>query len=65
MLPEPIAYTRLADGTLRPIYEEIVHGFKVRQYLLDDDGDPVFGIWFIPQDYADCDKPIIVDRRPF
>jgi hypothetical protein len=24
-----------------------------RQYVLDDDGEPVYGVWFIPREEAD------------
>jgi hypothetical protein len=32
-----------------------------RQYLLDDDGEPIYGVCWIPRDK--CDVPIIVDGR--
>jgi hypothetical protein len=30
-----------------------------RQYVLDDDGEPVYGVWFIPRDEADV--PMVVE----
>jgi hypothetical protein len=55
MLPrEPIAYVEFADGVRRPVFDD-----GKRQYVLDDDGEPTYGVWFIPRD--ECDLPIIVD----
>jgi hypothetical protein len=50
---EPIAYFVAVGGEMRPIYEE--HG---RQFVIDDDGSRVYGVWFIPRDAAD--EPLIV-----
>jgi hypothetical protein len=30
-----------------------------RQFVLDDNGNAIFGVWFIPRE--ECDSPIIVD----
>jgi hypothetical protein len=47
-LPEPVAYTQfVGESSMRPVYEEFIC-CKWRQHVLDDDGEPVFGIWYIP-----------------
>ncbi len=51
---EPIAYIECEDGTRRAVFED----FGGRQYLLDDEGEPVYGVWYIPR--GECDRPIIV-----
>ena len=53
-----VAYTEFVDGALRPVYEATI-GKTVRQYVLDDDGETVFGVWYIPRE--ECDLPIIVN----
>lgn len=59
-MPDPIiADTDFADGIRREVYEDT----KGRQYVLDSDGEPVYGVWCIPRE--ECDWPIIVDDRPF
>jgi hypothetical protein len=40
-----IGQCRFADGAMRPIYDD-----GKRQYLIDDDGLPVYGVWLIPED---------------
>jgi hypothetical protein len=54
----PIAEVIFTDGRERPVYE----GADGRQYVLDD-GEPVYGVWFIPRDEADT--PVVVDDAPF
>jgi hypothetical protein len=50
-LPDPVvAYTTFTDGARRPVFED-----ACGQYVLDDDGQPVRGVWFI------ADMPAIVD----
>ena len=49
---------RTLGSALRPIYEKP----GGRRYVLDDDGEPVYGVWFIPPE--ECDRPIIVESRP-
>jgi hypothetical protein len=41
---------------MRAVYE----AHDGRQYVLDNDGEPVYGVWFIPRDEADV--PFVVDR---
>jgi hypothetical protein len=41
---------------MRPVYED-----GIGQYVIDDDGQPVRGVWLIPRDEADV--PAIVDAR--
>jgi hypothetical protein len=49
----PIAEIRFTDGSMRPVFED-AHG----QYVLDD-GEPVYGVWVIPQEQYDA--PVIVE----
>lgn len=50
-----IGFSEFEDGTRRPIYED-AHG----QYVLDDDGQQVYGVYLVQED-EDCDPPVIVD----
>ena len=59
-LPEPIAYITFEDGLRQPVYEEFLSG-KWVQYVLDDDGEPIFGIWYKPR--VECDVPLIVEGK--
>jgi hypothetical protein len=56
---EPVARVRFADGPLRPVFEA-----DGRQFVFADDGDRVYGVWYVPPD--DGPVPLIVDagRRP-
>ena len=40
---EPVAHVQFADGPLRPVFEA-----DGRQFVISDDGERVYGIWFIP-----------------
>jgi hypothetical protein len=57
--PEPVAQIEFTVGELRPVFETS----SGQQYVLDDDGNRVYGIWFIPPEECDC--PVVVDERPF
>jgi hypothetical protein len=48
-----IAYCAFADGAMSPVYED-----GRRQYVIDDDGHRVYGVWQIPEDEPDL--PVIV-----
>ncbi len=50
---QPIAWVTFTDGP-RPIYEEP----EGRQFTYDDEGERVYGIWYIPPE--ECAVPIIV-----
>jgi hypothetical protein len=53
MIPhEPICFTEFTDGMMRPVFED-ARG----QYVIDD-GEPVYGLWYIPREEADL--PLIV-----
>jgi hypothetical protein len=52
-----VCYTASLRGLMRPVYEAL----DGRQYVLDDDGEPVYGVWFIPRDEADL--PFVVEAR--
>jgi hypothetical protein len=41
------------DGTTRPVYRSD----DGRQFLLDDDREPVYGVWLHPDEY---DEPIVI-----
>jgi hypothetical protein len=44
------------DGTSRPIYRSN-HG---RQYVLEDKGEPVYGVWLPPDEYQ---EPVVIELR--
>jgi PBCV-specific basic adaptor domain len=56
---EIIAYTEFADGPMRPVYKSATGG----QYVIDDSGQRVYGVWIIPPD--EHDTPVILDDREF
>lgn len=39
-----IAYIWFADGVKRPVYQSA----DGRQYVVDDEGEKVYGVWYIP-----------------
>jgi hypothetical protein len=51
-----VAFTEFDYGPLRPVHERP----GGRQYVIDNDGELVFGIWFIPRDEAV--SPVIVEE---
>ena len=53
---KPIAHIKFADGSVRPIFEE-----NGRQYVIDDEGLPVYGVWHLPAE--DCEEPIIIETK--
>ena len=48
-----IGHCQFADGAMRPIYDD-----GQRQYVNDDDGYPVYGVWIIPEE--EPTPPLIV-----
>jgi hypothetical protein len=48
-----IGQCQFADSAMRPIHDD-----GRRQYVIDDDGYPVYGVWLIPEDEPDL--PLIV-----
>ena len=56
MSDQPIGHRDFVDGTRRPIYED-----AQGQYVLDDDGGRIYGVYLIPEDDG-CDTPLIVER---
>lgn len=42
---EPVAHIQFSDGPLRPVFEA-----DGRQFIIDDDGNRAYGVWFIPRD---------------
>lgn len=59
---EPIAHVEFAGGPMRLVYAD-----AGRQYVIDDHGTRIYGVWFIPRD--DADTPLVVetgdDEIPF
>jgi hypothetical protein len=56
---QPIAYVEIADGAMRPVFQDD-HG----QYVLADDGEPIYSDWFVPRQEWDAmfsEQPVIVD----
>ena len=53
-----VAYVDFVDGVRRPVFEQL----EGRQHAFDDDGERVYGVWFIPRD-GDIDLPVVVDCR--
>jgi hypothetical protein len=45
MTLEPVAHIEFTDGVMRPVYED-----ACGQFALDDAGNRVDGVWFIPPD---------------
>jgi hypothetical protein len=43
-MDEHVATICFIDGVWRPVYE----GADARQYVIDGDGEKVYGVWFIP-----------------
>jgi hypothetical protein len=54
---KPVAFIDVPDGLSRPVYEEP----NGRQYVIGDEGEALYGVWYIPQD--DSDLPVIVEMR--
>jgi hypothetical protein len=50
----PIASVRFVDGVTRPVYEE-----SGRQYVYDEEGERVYGVWFLSPEEGD--EPVIVE----
>jgi hypothetical protein len=59
---EPIAQIEFVGGLMRAVFEE-----GGRQFVIDDVGNRVYGVWFVPRD--DADAPLVVgtgdDEIPF
>jgi hypothetical protein len=56
-MPEPVAFTFTVDGLRLPVFED-ARG----QYIIDDQGEEIRGVWFIARE--ECDLPIVVDQQP-
>jgi hypothetical protein len=52
-----VGYRFFIDGSKRPIYEDR-HG----QYVVNDDGDQLYGVYMIPPE--EPDTPLVVDDAP-
>jgi hypothetical protein len=49
-----IAMVEFVGGPMRPVYEEL----DCRLYVIDDAGERVYGIWYIPRDES---KPVVME----
>jgi hypothetical protein len=49
--PEIVAFRQFVDGSMRPVYDN-----GRRHYVIDDEGDRVYGVWFIPRDEAKIEE---------
>ncbi len=45
----PLGERQFTDGTTRPIYRSD----DGRQYVLDDEGEPGYGVWLNPDEYSE------------
>jgi hypothetical protein len=48
-----IGAREMTDGTTRQVLEEE----DGRQFILDDDGLPVYGVWLLPDEPTAFDRP--------
>ena len=51
-----MGYREFVEGIRRPIYED-----AQGQYVLDDNGERVSGVYLIPEEER-CDLPVIVEQ---
>ena len=58
MIGQIIGYRQFVDGTRRPDYLD-----AKGQYVLDDDGERVYGVRLIPEAEC-CDLAVIVNATP-
>jgi len=59
MPTQPVASVQFNDGACRLVYED-AHG----QYVLDDEGEAWYGVWFVPREELEAlfgERPIIVN----
>jgi hypothetical protein len=54
-----VARTLFVDGIWREVFEEP----NGRQYVLDQDAEPVYGVWFIPREMPEPDA-IVEAKQP-
>ena len=56
---QPLAYVEFTDHVRRPVFE-----LAGRQTVEDDDGEPIFGVWYVPrEDWEGLfgEQPIIIE----
>jgi len=53
-----VAYREFDDGSMQPVFEQP----SGRQYVTGDDGQPAFGVYFIPPE--ECPSGVIVVAGP-
>jgi hypothetical protein len=54
--PEIVAYRQFVDGSMRPVYDD-----GKRQWVINDEGIRVYGVFYIPENEADL--PLVVRAR--
>jgi hypothetical protein len=55
-MDQHIADVEFTDGVWRAVYQDL----GGRQYVIDGGGEPVYGVWCIPED--EPQPSVIVDR---
>jgi len=55
MSEEYIGKRRFVDGETRLVFKD-----ERGQFVLDDDGQPVYGVWLVPEGDA-VDEPVVVE----
>ena len=58
MRDEIVARVLFTDGIWREVYQQP----NGRQYVLDQDAEPLYGVWFLPR-VDDLPEPIVVQMR--
>jgi len=48
-----VAYTQFVDDKTRPVFEH-----PSGQYVIADDGEAIYGVWYIPPE--ECHIPLVV-----
>ena len=56
MIARPVGGRLIVDGARRPIRED-----AQGQYVLDDDGERIYGLRLVPEPEC-CDPPLIVEQ---
>ena len=61
MRSQPIASVEFSDGVTRLVYED-----ALGQYVLDEQGEPTYGVWYVPPQELDAmfgPQPITVNIK--
>jgi hypothetical protein len=61
-MPNPIiAFVLFTDGAKRPVYQEP----SGKQYVIDDEGEKVHGVWYLPPEERIGPDFVVGDDIPF